>query len=345
MSTPVLTQRRVSDVLVVLLAVVSVVLLGLSAFGSFTPRQQLTVFWIDVGICVLFALEFLFSWSHLHWRPAFLLRNWYDLVGMVPVAHPAFLDGGWTRVLWAVVVLARIGRAVDRLVGQRVTASVTKRASAALVDAVKHPITVAVLEEVASVLQTGHYTKNIATALEENREEIRDMVREKLEEDRLTSRLTAVPFSDRLVDTVSETTLRVIFSVLDDPRTDELISDVLRENILQMRTQVHERAYGDGRGAAAWTTAGADGTSLRSNAASSAGRTAAVSAQASGVGLPDAAGVGNAADGPGDPAGGPGVTGARAGRASRSGSNGVPDSTRSPNTPDPLARWRRPPAG
>jgi hypothetical protein len=47
---------------------------------------------------------------------------------------------------------------------------------------------------------------------------------------------------------VSETTLRVIFSVLDDPRTDELISDLLRENILQMRTQVHEHAYGDGKG-------------------------------------------------------------------------------------------------
>lgn len=377
MSTPALTQRRISDVLVVVLAVVSVVLLVLSAFGTFTPREQLTVFWIDVGICVLFALEFLFSWSHLHWRPAFFLRNWYDVVGMIPVAHPIFLDGGWTRVLWAVVVLARIGRAVDRLVGQRVTASVTKRASAALVDAVKHPITVAVLEEVASVLQTGQYTKNIATALEENREEIKNMVREKLEEDRLTSRLTAVPFSDRLVDTVSETTLRVIFSVLDDPRTDELISDVLRENILQVRTEVHERAYGDGRGAAAWTPAGADSSSLRSNAASSAGRTAAVSAQASGVGLPDAAGVGNAAGGPGsaaggrgtaagsevpgdrgsasggvgnpaasagNPAGGVGTEGSATSQRYRPGSNGVPDSTRSPNAPDPLARWRRPPA-
>jgi hypothetical protein len=305
-----LTQRRVSDVLVVVLAVVSVGLLGLSAFGDLTVEQQLTIYWVDVGICLLFALEFLASWSHLRWRPAFLVRNWYDLLGMVPVAHPVFIQGGWTRALWVLVVLARVGRAVDRLVGERVTASLTRQATAALVDAVKRPITVAVLEEVAAVLQSGHYTKNVAAALEENREEIKAMVREKIEEDRLTGRIAVVPFSDRFVDTVSETTLRVIFSVLDDPRTDELISDLLRENLMQIRAAVQEQAYGDGRGAAAQDGTGRDPADLRSDAAQRAGRTAAVSTQVSGVGSPDAA--------------------------------GVAQSTRPSSSPDPLARWRRP---
>lgn len=308
-----LTQRRVSDALVVVLAVVSVALLGLSAFGDLTVEQRLTVFWVDVGICVLFALEFATSWSHLRWRPAFLLRNWYDVLGMVPVAHPVFTQGGWTRALWVLVVLARVGRAVDRLVGEKVTASLTGKGTAALVDAVKRPITVAVLEEVAAVLQSGHYTKNVAAALEENREEIKAMVREKIEEDQLTGRIAVVPFSDRLVDTVSETTLRVIFAVLDDPRTDELISDLLRENLMQMRAAVQEHAYGDGRGQAAWTPAGQGGSDPRSGAARRAGATAAVSAQVSGVGSPDAAG-------------------------------GVAESTRPPSSPDPLDRWRRPSA-
>ncbi len=285
-----MTQRRVSDVLVVVLAVVSVVLIGLSAFADLTRTQQLTIFWIDVGICVLFALEFLTSWSHLQWRPAFLLRNWYDVLGMIPVAHPVFVSGGWTRLLWGVVVLARIGRAADRLFGEKVTASVTKRATGALVDAVKHPITVAVLEEVAAVLQTGHYTKNTAAALAENREEIKNMVREKIEEDRLTGRITVVPYSDKLVDTVSETTMRVIFAVLDDPRTDELVADLLRENILQMRAEVHDRAYGDGRGVAAWSPVDREAAGSRSGAGVSSGTTAAISAQSSGVGSPDVGG-------------------------------------------------------
>jgi hypothetical protein len=194
------TQRTFSDGVVVGLALISVVLLGLSAFGVFNEDQRMTVFYIDVVICLLFATEFLASWSHALWRPIFLLRNWYDLIGMIPVAHPVFVEGGWLLTLWVVVVLARIARAVDRLYGERVVSALTMRGTAALVDNVKHPITVAVLEEVAAVLQSGHYTRNIAAALAENRQQIKDMVREKLEQDRLTGRITAVPFTDRLVD-------------------------------------------------------------------------------------------------------------------------------------------------
>ena len=319
MKTAEWTQRTFSDGVVVGLALISVVLLGLSAFGVFNEDQRMTVFYIDVVICLLFATEFLASWSHMHWRPIFLLRNWYDLIGMIPVAHPVFVEGGWLLTLWVVVVLARIARAVDRLYGERVIASLTMRGTAALVDNVKHPITVAVLEEVAAVLQSGHYTRNIAAALAENRQQIKDMVREKLEQDRLTGRITAVPFTDRLVDSVSETTLRVIFSVLDDPRTDELISDLLRENILQMRTQVHEHAYGDGKGAASWNPAEEQPDPSRSHAGSSAGHTAAVLAQTSGVTSPDP----------------------DAGALSSPSSNGTVDSTRPAESPDPLARWRR----
>lgn len=255
-----LRRRRLTDLLVVALAVLSVGLLAYSALVDLSDDEQMTVFWIDVGICVLFFVEFVGSWRAAGGGLSFLWRNWYDLVSMVPVAHPYFVEGEWTRLLWGVVILARIGRGADRLFGQRVTAAVTSRAVNGLVDVIKYPITVAVLEEVAAVLQAGRYTENIATALHENEQEIKIMVREKVKADPLTGRITWLPFHDRLVDTVSETTLRVIFEVLNDPRTDELVADVLRENILQLRTEVRKREYGSGHGAAAWTERDDDAT-------------------------------------------------------------------------------------
>jgi hypothetical protein len=78
------------------------------------------------------------------------------------------------------------------------------------------------------------------------------MIREKLEEDRLTGRVSMVPFHESLIDTVSETVLRVVFAVLADPRTDELVADVLRENIDQMRAQINEKAYGKGQATTAF---------------------------------------------------------------------------------------------
>jgi hypothetical protein len=115
------------------------------------------------------------------------------------------------------------------------------RISDRVVDAIKRPVTIAVLDEVASVLRTGHYTRNIAAALQENHVEIKQMVAEKIKQDPTAGRINVVPFHDRLIDIASETTLRVILEVLADPRTDELVSDMLRDNLNQIRQAVRAR--------------------------------------------------------------------------------------------------------
>lgn len=114
-------------------------------------------------------------------------------------------------------------------------------ASENVVDVIKRPITIAVLDEVAEVLRTGHYTRNVASALVENEEEIKAMIAEKIKADPTAGRIGLLPFHDRLINEASETTLRVVLAVLADPRTDELVSDLLRDNITQIRAAVRER--------------------------------------------------------------------------------------------------------
>jgi hypothetical protein len=109
------------------------------------------------------------------------------------------------------------------------------------VDTIKRPVTIAVLDEVADVLRTGHYTRNIASALQENHNEIKAMVAEKIKDDPTAGRINLVPFHDRIIDLASETALRVILEVLADPRTDELVSDMLRDNLTQIRQAVRAR--------------------------------------------------------------------------------------------------------
>ena len=59
---------------------------------------------------------------------------------------------------------------------------------------------------------------------------------------RLIGRL---PGYDTIVGEVTETTLRVIIEMLDDPRTDELINDLLRNNLTQIKEAVRMRAHED----------------------------------------------------------------------------------------------------
>src|SRR5204862_4318933 len=102
--------RRVSplDWLMVAIAVGSVALLLLATFGGLPVRQQLLIFWVDVGVCVVFALDFFVRWRRAGWGLAFVLRNWYEVLGMLPISHPALHSLRWLRI---VVMLARLGRA------------------------------------------------------------------------------------------------------------------------------------------------------------------------------------------------------------------------------------------
>jgi len=106
------------------------------------------------------------------------------------------------------------------------------------VDMIKRPITVAVLDEVADVLQSGHYTKNISAALVENHDKLVALVAEKVREDPASRMIGRVPGYDAVVHQVSEPTLRVLIEMLGDPRMDELVSDLLRNNLQQIKRAV-----------------------------------------------------------------------------------------------------------
>ncbi len=151
--------------------------------------------------------------------------------------------------LWIVlglVVLAVIAGLIGRFLIKRgirepFVVRFINRTSDRVVDIIKRPVTIAVLDEVADVLRTGHYTRNIASALQENHNEIKEMVAEKIKQDPTAGRINLVPFHDRIIDLASETALRVILEILSDPRTDELVSDMLRDNLTQIRQAVRAR--------------------------------------------------------------------------------------------------------
>jgi len=113
--------------------------------------------------------------------------------------------------------------------------------SLSLVDLIRRPITIAVLDEVAGVIQTGRYTRNISAALVENHDELKRLVAEKVREDPALGVVGRLPGYDAIVGQVSETTLRVLIEMLADPRMDELVSDLLRNNLEQIKSAVRER--------------------------------------------------------------------------------------------------------
>ncbi|OXM49304.1 ion transporter [Amycolatopsis alba] len=230
-------QRRVNplDLVMLVLAVFSVGLLVYVTFFPHSEKTAHTVFVIDTTVCGIFALEFLWRWRRHGWEKWFPLRNWYEILGMIPIAHPALRGFRLLRIL---AVLVRLARTADRAFGERFTQRLVERLSRPIVLAIKKPITIAVLDEVVKVVETGNYPQNLARSLGENQTLLRGIIAEKLKSDPQAGRLSKLPFHDEVVRSVIDTAMRVILEVLTDPRIDEFFAHVVRENREQIRNAV-----------------------------------------------------------------------------------------------------------
>ncbi|AXQ28899.1 ion transporter [Solimonas sp. K1W22B-7] len=241
--TPLQVARRIrpTDWIMLVLALLSIGLLSWETWGSVTEVQRQWILRTDYLICGLFATEFLWRWREEGWRRGYLGRNWYEILGMIPISSPALRGFRLFRVIRILILLGRFGIAADRALGDEFTYRLVNRFKKAIVDSISGAITVAVLNEVAEVLARGTYTENISRALEENQKELRAMILEKLREDKQTGRLRRLPFYDDIVESVIDAAMRVIEEVLKDPRTDELVADLLRENLTQLRAAIEQK--------------------------------------------------------------------------------------------------------
>jgi hypothetical protein len=148
-------------------------------------------------------------------------------------------------VLLGLLVLAAVLTRVLVTIGLRTpwVIHLLNRLRDRIVALVKRPITIMVLDEVAAVIQTGHYTQNISDALLENHDELKALVAEKVSSDPNTRLVSKIPGYDTVVSETTEMVMRVLIDMLSDPRTDELVSDLLRNNLQQIKRAVRERDH------------------------------------------------------------------------------------------------------
>jgi len=228
------------DWVMLALALVSVAMLSYEVWGGASEIWRARIILADTVICAVFAVEFAVRWSRAGWSRQYLLRNWYDVLGMIPVAHPALRGLRLLRVVRIVVLLARLGLTADRALGDEFTYRLLNRVRDSAVEAIGGAVTLYVLDEVARVLKQGTYTRNIASALAENRTALEDMVVEKVQADPRSRNLRRLPFYDDIVRSVARATLDVAGGILEDPRTEDLVADLLRENLEQIREAVRK---------------------------------------------------------------------------------------------------------
>ncbi|WP_420426439.1 ion transporter [Algiphilus sp.] len=232
---------RMVDWIMLVLAFVSVIVLSWATFGDVSPEVLRWIIISDFVVCGIFLVEFLFRWREAGWPLNFPLRRWYEVLGMIPVADPALRGLRLLRVVRVIILLSRLGRAADRALGEEFVYRLVRRFSNIIIGVIKRPITIAVIGEVADVLKKGHYTQNVARALEQNHQTLVDTILDQIAADSRTAYLQRLPFYRDIAKVSADTSLSVVLQILQDPRTDELVADILRENLDQIREAIHQR--------------------------------------------------------------------------------------------------------
>jgi voltage-gated potassium channel len=234
----------VVDWVMLALALVSVAMLVYETWGPVTPEQREQILLADLVIIAIFAIEFTMRWIRDPRPKTFPLRNWYELLGMVPVAHPAVRGFRLFRIIRIVVILSRFGRAADRAFGEEFTYRVVRRFKDIIADAVAGAVTLRVLEETGDVLQKGTYAQNLADALERRGDEMLDIAVEKIKADEKVGAVRHIPFFDQVVMTSARVSQRIVIDLLRDDRMEAIIRDIIRLNVAQIQAAVKQREAG-----------------------------------------------------------------------------------------------------
>jgi hypothetical protein len=195
----------------------------------------------DAALCAAFFLAICWRWLRFRigWR--YLRKHWWEVVALVPLLSPVADGPLWIGIVIAVARFTRAADRTDNVFGDKITAQTINHFSGPIIDTIKRPITVAVLDEVIDVLKEGTYASNVKAALAENRAELEQMILELVRNDPTTGKLRYVPFHDEIVQMTADTVLRIIDGALDDPRTTELISDIIRNSATQLRQAVRSK--------------------------------------------------------------------------------------------------------
>jgi hypothetical protein len=224
------------------LSLLSLVLLAIWVFSS---RGAVPSAWImvDIGLGVVFAVEF-FTRSGFRWgRAAYLRTRFFDFIAIVPalvlVHHGFAIEGVW---VWLILV-ARAVRVVDRFLGD----GFVQRTVLALVGGFEEEITDRVLERIIARIQADmdrtSFSHGVAEAFVRNKAAVLQRVRAATPKEGLVPGLAHIVGLDTALERAEERTYDAIVEIINSEEVDRAVRDVVNSSFSRMRTELGKKSW------------------------------------------------------------------------------------------------------
>ena len=226
------------------LSLLSLVILAMWVFSSRGAVADVWI-WFDIGLGVLFAIEF-FTRSGFRWgRFSYLRSRFFDFIAIVPalvlVNHGFAGEGVW---VWF-ILLARFARVIDRFFGD----GYVQHLVLTLVWAFEEEITDRVIERILARLQADmdrtSFSQGIAEAFVRNKSAVLKRVRDATPKEGLVPSLAQMVGLVDALERAEERAYDAVVEIINSQEVDNAVRDMVNSLFLRMRTELGKRSWRD----------------------------------------------------------------------------------------------------
>jgi hypothetical protein len=211
----------------------------------FSPQEPVSGAWVllDIGLGVVFAVEF-FTRSGFRWgRTSYLGTHFFDFVAIVPVLalvhHGFVIEGVW---VWLILV-ARAARVMDRFLGD----GFVRRTVLALMEGFEEEITDRVLGRIITRIQgdmdRAGFSHGVAQAFIRNKAAVLQRVRAATPREGLVPGIAHIVGLDVALERTEERTYDAIVEIVNSAEVDRAVRDAVNSLFSRMLNELGEKSW------------------------------------------------------------------------------------------------------
>lgn len=234
------------DWVMVAIAVVDILLLiARDVYANLLPTLAADVIiWVDLGILALFVLEFLGELRKASSKLLYTRNHWYEVVGMIPVAHWGIRIFRLVRLLRIYVVKTfPLEAAPERDWSYALVRGLISHYRSVLLEEITDPIVITSIGVIKGPMTRARWAGAIGESLQDHRAHIHTIVEDSIEENPRIAPLLKTRTGRRMVHQITDATLDSVIRTLESDELNEVIGESVGQILDELETKVRQKEY------------------------------------------------------------------------------------------------------
>lgn len=226
------------DYIMIILAILSVLLLVVERLIPLDPVYITAIIYADLVIVAIFFTEFMVRIRKSESKIDYAIEHWYEIIGMIPAAHPVLRGFRLFRIFRVFVITSRLIKTVNLSFGQNIVSRILNKYKDLIVEELYQVITLRALDMVKEVLEDTDYTNSVQKVLNRRREDVTGIITLTMDNYAKSDWIKRSSLYKKFKNQTSDIFTNIIADVMEDERMNALLTDIINEIITDIKANI-----------------------------------------------------------------------------------------------------------